>query len=543
MKRDLIIKAALFCTLAIVAIPDRLAAQGQNDNQGQSQNNGSGHHSQYRLIDLGTLGGPQSYIPEGAGITDARLLNNKGSIIGLADTSNPDPFPDFCWVDDCFAAHAFVGGSKGKKDLGVLIGGASSDTSWIADNGVISGDSQNGKIDPLIPGFPEIHAVLWRDGLIDLGTLEGGNESISMSVNSDAKVVGFALNGVADVNSMVGLGYQARAFLWQDGAMQDLGTLGSGTDAIGALINERGQVVGWSYTSSDPSDICAGVYGFALSTGSFLWEQGKGMTDLGGLGGTCTVAFDLNQRGQVVGQSWLAGDLTGHAFRWDSENGLVDLGTVGGGDFSSARAINNKGQAVGGSYLSGNVQIHAALWTGNTATDLGALDSDQCAYAFSINAVGQVVGASGTTNCESTRAFLWEPGSSMVDLNSLVAPNSNFHLAGAAEINDRGEIAGVGVLPNGDQHAVLLVPCASDDQSGCAKGEEITAGGASLSTVHAPQRSHGISSSNSVRRMFRLRTGLAPHLQRPWCHIQYRCTASLRAIATLAIFRPRRIAR
>jgi probable HAF family extracellular repeat protein len=417
------------------------------------------HHPRYRLIDLGTFGGPQSYVPNGLEITATRFLNNSGHVVGWADTSSSDPFPDFCWDEDCFVGHAFVGGRNGKKDLGVLPGGASSDTTWIAENGLVAGDSQNGELDPLVPGIPEIRAVLWRHGhIIDLGTLAGGYESISTSVNSRGQVVGLATNGVADANSIVGLGYQTRAFLWQQGVMRDLGTLGSGTDAVASLINERGQVLGWSYTDLNASDICALVYEFPLSTGSFLWEQGKGMTDIGGLGGSCTVAADLNERGQVVGQSWLTGDLTGHAFRWDHKNGLVDLGTLGG-DFSSAHAINNKGQAVGGSTMPGNVQIDAALWKGNSAIDLGTVDSDECSYAYSINTVGQVVGNSGTTNCEFTRAFLWEPGFPMVDLNSLLASNSDIQVAGAVTINDRGEIGGVGVLPNGDERAVLLIPC------------------------------------------------------------------------------------
>ncbi len=42
---------------------------------------------------------------------------------------------------------------------------------------------------------------------------------------------------------------QLRAFLWEDGAMTDLGTLG-GTSSLGLGINDRGQVVGRSRLTS-----------------------------------------------------------------------------------------------------------------------------------------------------------------------------------------------------------------------------------------------------------------------------------------------------
>jgi hypothetical protein len=57
------------------------------------------------------------------------------------------------------------------------------------------------------------------------------------------------------------------------------------------------------------------------------------------------------------------------------------------------------------------------------------------------------------------RAFLWENGGPMVDLNALVPSGSGLRLDDAVDINSRGEIVGIGVLANGDAHAVLLIPC------------------------------------------------------------------------------------
>lgn len=53
---------------------------------------------------------------------------------------------------------------------------------------------------------------------------------------------------------------------------------------------------------------------------------------------------------------------------------------------------------------------------------------------------------------------LWEDGT-LYDLNTLLLPGSEITVADVNYVNDRGEIAASGVLPNGDRHVVLLIPC------------------------------------------------------------------------------------
>jgi probable HAF family extracellular repeat protein len=260
MKSKKLMRVVTFAALA-VSLP--MAAQEEH-----------AKHHHYKLVDLGTFGGPLNYINGDDLLVPymeaAQSTNGAGTLIGWADTSTLDPYNPFCFNGDCYVSHAFEWHNGFKSDLGVLPGGQNSATSWISANGLIVGASQNGELDPLSPGFPENHAVLWRDGnIIDLGTLpEGGYESDAEAVNSRGQVVGWAFNTVPDPYSMGDwsplynyyeptppYSYQNRAFLWENGVVRDLGTLGTGTDAYAVAINERGQVIGISYTSSTPNPI------------------------------------------------------------------------------------------------------------------------------------------------------------------------------------------------------------------------------------------------------------------------------------------------
>src|SRR5580693_5032077 len=76
-------------------------------------------------------------------------------------------------------------------------------------------------------GWPADNAVIFKNGrVINLGTLPGGYESQANDINDRGQVSGFASNGTADPYSMFDWGTQARSFIWQDGKMRDIATLG-----------------------------------------------------------------------------------------------------------------------------------------------------------------------------------------------------------------------------------------------------------------------------------------------------------------------------
>jgi probable HAF family extracellular repeat protein len=398
----------------------------------------------YTLIDLGTLGGPNS-APNDPGIS----ISPSGVVVGSSDTPALDPFPGdpACLeTNPCHKADAFEWRNGVMTDLGALAG-YQSGVFEVNASGVGVGISETGVLDPLT-GSPETHAVIAVGSrLIDLGTL-GGNESWANSINDEGQVAGWASDTIADsyAHSFTGSATQVRAVIWQGGTVRDLGTLG-GPDSIGVFINNLGQVAGNSFTNDTPSPI-TGI----PTQDPFLWENGH-MIDLGTLGGDYGGVNWMNDSGEVVGWSEIAGDAAAHPFLWNGWR-MIDLGTLGGaGGF--ANWVNDNGDVAGAAELSDGAW-NGALWTHGKAIDLPPVDGAPYADADSLNDRDEVVGSADDSKFNSLDAVLWTGGSAY-GLNALVAP-SPLHLQEAFYIGDNGEIACYGSLPNGDTRVAVLVP-------------------------------------------------------------------------------------
>jgi probable HAF family extracellular repeat protein len=460
MKFKTVANFIVMTSIVALAIPSQLSAQEQPAKQQLAR-----EHHRYKLIDLGTFGGPNS-----GNNSPSVIMNNEGAVTGFADTPTPDPYaPNNC-IGDCFVQHAFEWRNGVLTDLGPLPGGDSSYTNAINSHGQIVGQSQNGLIDP-VTGTPEFVAAVWQDGrVIDLGTF-GGGFSVATANNNRQQVVGCAFNDVPDsfapTGVLYGIGFdpeQLRAFRWQGQELQDLGTLG-GPDACAMWINDRGQIAGASFTNS----IVNPATGLP-TLDPFLWEHGR-MHDLGTLGGTLGFSTIVNNRGQVAGQSNLAGDVDAHAFLWERGT-MTDLGTLGG-TFSTPLWLNDAGEVVGLATTPGDPTFHASQWTNGAITDLGTLDGDCSSVALALNSEGQIVGQSVSCDFSTVRAVVWDKKGPH-DLNNLVNPGSGLQLTEPKMINDVGQIVALGLLPNGDLHSVVLIPCDrnhSGDQE-CTKDDD-----------------------------------------------------------------------
>lgn len=143
--------------------------------------------------------------------------------------------------------------------------------------------------------------------IIDLGTLGGGLSSAN-DVNNSNQIVGYSKMFSSPNESIY------HAFLWENGIMQDLGTLDSTSNSSANAINDYGQIVG---SGSGP--------GFGYEPRAFFWQNGT-MTDLGSLrdpySGAKSVAYDINDHGVIAGASDVPYFSTyGGAVVW--ENGTI----------------------------------------------------------------------------------------------------------------------------------------------------------------------------------------------------------------------------
>jgi len=229
-------------------------------------------------------------------------------------------------------------------------------------------------------------------------------------------------------------------FVWSNGTMTDLGTLGSGNFSAGTAINSSGEVVGWTDTNADTGAEAA------------VWN-GQKWTPLGLPQGS--VATGINDSGQVVGS--VSNVTTGSQPFLDSNGTITYLpepGFVASSNLGcDADAVNNHAQIAGtcwgyNSKLS-TIRADLVLWQNGTVTDLGTFSFEGSVAAINNN--GQIIGYQ-TAITGVNQGFLYSNGT-MTNLGSFLP----------AAINDNGVMVGGQYIDSGGtvQNLNTLIPAGS----------------------------------------------------------------------------------
>lgn len=304
------------------------------------------HSASYQVTDLDTLGSVYS---------EALGINDSGQVVGRV-------LRDGYW-------NAFTYSDNTMTYL-YPVPGTLFNASGINDNGQIVGNGKGG-------AFLGYDSINWS--FIPVIGNSPGN--IARGINDEGQVVGWR-----DERGV----YSYHAFVYKNGSMHDLGTLGgNASDAF--AINSSSQIVGWSETST-------------LNQHAFL-SSGGSMLDLGTISGPNSTANDINETGQIVGWSDVDNGIHTHASLW--QNGLIlDLGTLGG-NYSYAMAINDGGDVVGNSNTEDG--YHAFVYVNGSIFDLNDLIDPSSGWilrdATDINNSGQIIGH-GINSFGQEHAFL-----------------------------------------------------------------------------------------------------------------------------------------
>jgi len=375
----------------------------------------------YTIVDLGTLGGKQSFAYS---VNDANVV--VGSSSGKADSNNITPFSN----------HAYIATIEPvtMTDLGHL-GGNDSTAFFVDSTGLVYGQSSE-SIGGTSRGF--VH-----DGVLisNLGLPTGATQFRALAKEGSGLVIGYsnvdidtnATDTLADFRLRAVVRNASGAFTFLD-MPKDGTTVVTKGSAVARSINSAKQIVGYA-SPEDSSNLLHPV----------RWDfaSGTAVVDLGTLGGSAAQANDINDSGLVVGLSQVSGNKEVQPFVYDASQttAMKGLGQIRSEmNFGEAYAINNSNEIVGTSmYATGLRQrAHATYYKYNTAASAGASDNK------------------------------------LMDLNSLLSceDQEQWELTEARDINNFGVIVGHGVRKKqkdssgqlvdvGEIHAFLLKPAAA----------------------------------------------------------------------------------
>lgn len=257
-------------------------------------------------------------------------------------------------------------------DLGTLAGGTFSGALGVSENRVVTGDSDAAGTNL------NSRAFRYQNGVMtNLGTLPGDTYSVGSGISANGSViVGYSMND----------NFDTLGFRYESGTMTALNPLAGHDGSSGNGVSANGAVaVGSSFSSS---------------TGALRavrWQAG--------------VAHDLGElfedgNSDAYGVSADGSTIVGHAdvidsvmpFVWTAAEGMTALDLPDAYDAGFAQAVSADGSVIVGNGLISTISAERAfMWTEEGRVDLGTVGASTYSSAYGVSADGfLVVGGSGT---------------------------------------------------------------------------------------------------------------------------------------------------
>jgi uncharacterized membrane protein len=274
-----------------------------------------------------------------------------------------------------------------------------------------------------------------------------GNDGEAHAINAGGTIAGVIIEDSG----------AAHAVRWESGthALTPLGTrCADGTelrDTFSCAINDAGTIAGSTFVQIlrwDAATLVPEVLAFPNDPNEYVCY-----VEVIGIDPAGTILGDLVSRCQSHPTDGLA-----RAVRWDAAGGLTVLdglgvdanGSVG---FVRAEAMNRAGATVGYAtkFVAGrDVGYRAVRWEAgaSAATELESLPAEPNhalhSMAYAVSDTGIAVGyvATSISYPDDERATMWGPDGKMIDLNTLIDPNSGWTLTRAMSISEDGQWIG-----------------------------------------------------------------------------------------------------
>lgn len=278
----------------------------------------------------------------------------------------------------------------------------------------------------------------------DVGTLPGDSSSLAYFSNASGQVTGCSDNTTSQADLCQSLA-PSEAYLWSSSGIQDLHNLPGNDSSIGYYVNDAGTVVGYSANTQ------SGI-GHA-----FVWTKSTGMVDLGTLpgGNGYSLADAITSKGIIVGQSFVSNGNV-HAVAWTLTNGkyqIQDYGTLPGALYTYPYDINEKLQVAGVAYFDKAGTMYHGFFASPTTgyKDLGTLQGGGNSFADFINSSGIIVGSATSTQFPNGVAVAWDTTRKIHSIGTLPGGDTSF----AGGVNDSNQVVGESTISGGASHAFV----------------------------------------------------------------------------------------